>query len=56
MTKKHDEKVAAEQAADERAAQKQKFVDDEKRLKKAESKISKLSKAQTAAHILEGRD
>ena len=42
--------------AEERAAEKQKLDEDEKRLKKAQSKISKLSKAQAAAQLLEGRD
>ena len=56
MTKKHDEKVAAEHEAQEHDAQKAKFDADEKRLKKAESKIAKISKAQAAKHILEGRD
>jgi len=49
MTKKHDEKVAADERADELETHKE----QEKQLKKAEGKISTLSKVQAVAHALE---
>jgi hypothetical protein len=48
MTKKHDEKVAAEQHEADAAKRKE----DEKRLKNAESKLAGVSKLQAVAHAL----